>query len=350
MAVSNSKSSAVSNAIPRSSAFLRLLAGSNSIGTAIRCTKSVKLFCTNANTPELAFGGEGGARRRSRGRAARGCGRRRIPRTKRGERGARLLARKAGGFARKAGKARAGTAVSRSDAPRARRSWSLAPRFGASRPLTENPAGFGALSASARTRLAPGRARPPPGRAARLVAPETGRRRTLRHRLARTGSAPHQPRPASRPKPPPRASRTRLSRACPIHPSTMPPHVTTPHERAPLPGGMGHVRTKCERLSRTFFASPEGEGYSDTDVMRQSGPWFPVALGSSPAVCAKENTIKLQPVIVAIPNHVDRAIGKYKDLLPSAIDYRTRRISCKALIGISHRIWFTWENLCARHL
>jgi len=76
----------------------------------------------------------------------------------------------------------------------------------------------------------------------------------------------------------------------------------------------------------------------------------PVALGSSPAVRAKENTIKLQPVIVAIPNHVDRAIGKYKDLLPSAIDYRTGRISCKALIGISHRIWFTWENLCARHL
>ena len=76
-----------------------------------------------------------------------------------------------------------------------------------------------ALSASARTRLAPGRARPPPGcRAARLVAPETGRRRTLRHRLARTGSAPHQPQPASRPKPPPRASRTRLLRARPIIP------------------------------------------------------------------------------------------------------------------------------------
>src|SRR3954462_4657090 len=39
----------------------------------------------------------------------------------------------------------------------------------------------------------------------------------------------------------------------PDHPSTMPPHVTTPHERAPLPGGMSHVRTIYERLSRTIF-------------------------------------------------------------------------------------------------
>ena len=45
----------------------------------------------------------------------------------------------------------------------------------------------------------------------------------------------------------------------PDPPSAMPPHVTTPHERAPLPGGMSHVRTKYESLSRTFFTSPERE-------------------------------------------------------------------------------------------
>ena len=55
-----------------------------------------------------------------------------------------------------------------------------------------------ALSASARTRLCAGTgeaaARMPGG--APMFAPETGRRRTPRHRLARTGSAPRQPRPA----------------------------------------------------------------------------------------------------------------------------------------------------------
>ena len=93
-----------------------------------------------------------GARPRSRGRGGPGdaAGGASLER-KRGERGARLLPREAGGFARKAGKARAGTAVSRSDAPRARRSWSLAPRFGASRPPAMT-GGFGALSAFARTR------------------------------------------------------------------------------------------------------------------------------------------------------------------------------------------------------
>ena len=45
----------------------------------------------------------------------------------------------------------------------------------------------------------------------------------------------------------------------PDHPSTMPPHVTTPHERAPLPGGMSHVRTIWDRLSRTISTSPERE-------------------------------------------------------------------------------------------
>ena len=40
--------------------------------------------------------------------------------------------------------------------PPARRLWSLASRFGASRPLRDDPAGFGALSASARTRLLAG--------------------------------------------------------------------------------------------------------------------------------------------------------------------------------------------------
>jgi len=101
-----------------------------------------------------------------------------------------------------------------SDAPRARRSWSLAPRLRRAQPL---PVDGRLKCVRTDPGFSPGRARPPPGcRAARLVAPETGRRRTLRHRLARTGSAPHQPRPASRPKPPPRASRTRLPRACPI--------------------------------------------------------------------------------------------------------------------------------------
>ena len=44
----------------------------------------------------------------------------------------------------------------------------------------------------------------------------------------------------------------------PDPPSAMPPHVTTPHERAPLPGGMGHVRTKYESLSRLFSPLPNG--------------------------------------------------------------------------------------------
>src|SRR4051812_23183589 len=46
----------------------------------------------------------------------------------------------------------------------------------------------------------------------------------------------------------------------PDHPSTMPPHLTTPHERAPLPGGMSHVRTIWDRLSRTISPLPNGRG------------------------------------------------------------------------------------------
>ena len=148
-----------------------------------------------------------------------GCGRRRVPRTKRGERGARLLPREPAASREEAGWEGRHRRPAGSDAPRARRSWSLAPRLRRQPALEGEPRGLRRLKC-VRTDpgFSPGRARPPPGcRAARLVAPETGRRRTLRHRLARTGSAPHQPRPASRPKPPPRASRTRLFRACPIH-------------------------------------------------------------------------------------------------------------------------------------
>ena len=72
---------------------------------------------------------------------------------KRGERGARLLPRKAGGFARKAGWEGRHRRPAGSDAPRARRFWSLAPRLRRQPALEENPAGFGALSASARTRV-----------------------------------------------------------------------------------------------------------------------------------------------------------------------------------------------------
>src|SRR3954454_3216060 len=43
-------------------------------------------------------------------------------------------------------------------------------------------------------------------------------------------------------------------------PSAMPPHVTTPHERALLPGGMSHVRTIYEMLSRTISPLPKGRG------------------------------------------------------------------------------------------
>src|SRR5215203_3053512 len=77
------------------------------------------------------------------------------------------------------------------------------------------------------------------------------------------------------PKPPPRASRAG-SREPARSPSAMPPHVTTPHERAPLPGGMSHVRTKCERLSRTFFASPERDFHlSRTETSAKGGSGSP---------------------------------------------------------------------------
>src|SRR4051794_20117965 len=79
MAVSNSKSSAISNAIPRSSAFLRLLAGSNSIGIALWYAQKIDgqaFFVLTLNPPELAiWGGRKGARRRSGAGAARGIAR-----------------------------------------------------------------------------------------------------------------------------------------------------------------------------------------------------------------------------------------------------------------------------------
>src|SRR3954453_16990443 len=61
------------------------------------------------------------------------------------------------------------------------------------------------------------------------------------------------------PQPPPPASRTRSFEPA-RSPSAMPPHVTTPHERAPRPGGMSHGRTKGESLSRPFLHLPNGRG------------------------------------------------------------------------------------------
>ena len=55
-------------------------------------------------------------------------------------------------------------------------------------------------------------------------------------------------------------------------PSAMPPHVTTPHERAPLPGGIGHIRTKSDTASRTFFTSPERERSSWRQARPGEGP------------------------------------------------------------------------------
>ena len=82
-----------------------------------------------------------------------GCGRRRVPRNKRGERGARLLPREPAASREEAGWEGRHRRPAGSDAPRARRFWSLAPRLRRQPALEENPAGFGALSASARTRV-----------------------------------------------------------------------------------------------------------------------------------------------------------------------------------------------------
>ena len=197
-----------------------------------------------------------------------GCGRRRVPRNKRGERGARLLPRERRLRAKRQD-GKVGTAVRR--VRRTPRATLLVPgpATSAAQPL---PVDGRLKCVRTDPGFSPGRARPPPGcRAARLVAPETGRRRTLRHRLARTGSAPHQPQPASRPKPPPRASRT-CSREPARSPSAMPPHVTTPHERAPLPGGMGHIRTKCDRRQGLFSTSPERERSSRREARPGEGP------------------------------------------------------------------------------
>ncbi len=93
------------------------------------------------------------------------------------------------------------TNVSRTRPP-ARRLWSLASRFGAFGSAEAWASDERALSASARpSSVGAGRgeaaARMPGG--APMFAPETGRRRTPRHRLARAGSAPRQPRPAQAP-------------------------------------------------------------------------------------------------------------------------------------------------------
>ena len=66
-----------------------------------------------------------------------------------------------------------------------------------------------------------------------MIAPETGRRRTLRHRLARTGSAPRQPK-AARATPTHRLGRRRPPRReSPLRPKAEPPRFRTPPE-API--------------------------------------------------------------------------------------------------------------------
>ena len=152
--------------------------------------------------------------------------------------------------------------------PPARRSWSLAPRFGASRPRINR--GFGALSASARTRFFTGTgeaaARMPGG--APMIAPETGRRRTLRHRLARAGSAPHQPRPAQAPA---EATAFKLARAL-ADPSLL------KDDAAPLSNASGSApRGRDGRRSRTLFRSCQGL-FSEKMIVRSSpagspSPW-----------------------------------------------------------------------------
>ena len=120
--------------------------------------------------------------------------------------------------------------------------------------------GFGALSAFARTRVfhRDGRGRRQDAGRRALSRRRRGRRRTLETPPCEDGLSA-----ASAAAGKPAEAIASEFRTCSREParssSTMPPHVTTPHKRAPLPGGMGHVRTKCEMVSRTFFASPEWE-------------------------------------------------------------------------------------------
>src|SRR4051812_9253060 len=84
-----------------------------------------------------------------------------------------------------------------------------------------------------------------------MIAPETGRRRTLRHRLARTGSAPRQPRPAQAPA---EATAFKLARALADRAAskTMPPRFRTPPE-APLADGTGVDLGQCSMAVKDYF-------------------------------------------------------------------------------------------------
>ena len=176
---------------------------------------------------------------------------------KRGERGARLLPRgPAASRERQEGKGRnrrpAGPTHPARDA--------FGPWPRASAPAAPLRA-KAALSASARTRVfhrdGRGRRQDAGRRALSRRRPEAENPETppCEDGLSAASAAAGEPPP----KPPPRAPGRALA-SPPDHPSAMPPHVTTPHERAPLPGGMGHVRTKCEGCQGLFSPLPNGRG------------------------------------------------------------------------------------------
>src|SRR6185436_10574212 len=82
-----------------------------------------------------------------------------------------------------------------------------------------------------------------------MIAPETGRRRTLRHRLARAGSAPRQPRSVQAPT---EATAFKLARAL-ADPSPL------KADAAPLSNASGSApRGRNGRRSRTLFHGCQG--------------------------------------------------------------------------------------------
>ena len=182
--------------------------------------------------------GRGGARRRSRGPfGSEVCAAGARPK-RRGERGAdRLPARPMGSRekGREGGSDHRARGSGRRPARGAFGSW---PRASATSATGLSPKRFALSACRAAPALPPGRARPPPRPGgAPFYAPETGRRRAPGHRRARAGPAPRQPcRPAGRGPRKATAGRA-AARIEPRRHSAMPPHVTTPRERAPLPGG-----------------------------------------------------------------------------------------------------------------
>jgi hypothetical protein len=120
-------------------------------------------------------------------------------------------------------------------------------RFGSAEAWTSDER---ALSASARTRVfhRDGRGRRQDAGRRALVAPETGRRRTLRHRLARTGSAPRQL--FGQPRGRPSSHRLRVSR------KPSPVRASPKADAAPLTNASGSApRGRDGHRSRTLFHS-----------------------------------------------------------------------------------------------